>query len=60
MTCGPVDPRGPAVSQGFDFELFYFIIFLDFVSNFKNSYLELGMSILNEQNFVGFIMKCTI
>ena len=32
---GPVDAWGPAVSQGFDFFLFF--IFLDFVANFKKS-----------------------
>ena len=34
LTHGPVDPRGPAVSQGFEF---FFIYFPDFAANFNNS-----------------------
>ena len=39
---------------------FSFIYFLDFVANFKNLYLKLGVSKWGDPNFVGFIMKCTI
>ena len=34
--------------------------FSEIDSNFKNSFLELGVSKLSEPNFIGFIMKCTI
>ena len=43
-----------------DLEFNFFIYFLDFVANFKNPYLELGVSKLGDPNFVEFIMKCTI
>ena len=39
---------------------FSFIYFLDFVANFKNLYLELGMSKWGDPNFDGFIMKYSI
>ena len=34
--------------------------FLEIDSNFKNLYLELGVSKWREPNFVGFTLKCTI
>ena len=37
-----------------------FLFFIDLNTNFKNSYLELGVSKWSEPNFVGFIMKCSI
>jgi hypothetical protein len=55
---GPVDPRVLAISQGFN-DLFLFV-FLDLIANFKNLYLELGVSKLSEPNFARFILMCTI
>ena len=67
LTCGPLlSVAVGALDQvhlaaeldlKFDFSLF---IILDFVANFKNSYLELGASKLSDPNFVRFFMKCTI
>ena len=39
---------------------FSFIYFLDVGANFKNLYLELGVSKWGDPNFAGFIMKCSI
>ena len=44
----------------FEKMIFSWIIFIDFNANFKNLYLELGVSNLGEPNFVGFILKCSI
>ena len=67
LTCGPLlSVAVGALDQvhlaaeldlKFDFSLFSIP---DFVANFKNPYLEIGVSTLSELFFVGFIMKFTI
>ena len=47
LTCGPQLLVG--------FELFSGFIFTGLIANFKNSFLELGVSKWGEPNFVGFI-----
>jgi len=37
----------------------FFLFFTDLNTNFKNLYLELGVSKWSEPNFVGFIMECS-
>ena len=69
LSSGAIDLWGPAVSRSgcsepgvrSDLGLNVFLYsFLEIDSNFKNSYLELGVSKLSEPNFAEFIMKCTI
>ena len=55
---GPINPRGPAISQSF--KCFLYFCFTDLNANFKNPYLVLGVPKWGDPNFVGFIMKCTI
>ena len=43
----------------YEYYLFFLFVFTYLNTCFKNSYLELGVSKLSEQNFVGFTMKCT-
>ena len=56
VTAGVVSPVHVAISV---LNVFLYS-FLEIDSNFKNSYLEIGVSKLSEPNFVGFITKCTI
>jgi hypothetical protein len=51
----------PGASSGFRiFECFSLFVGTNLNTNFKNSYLELGMSNLSEPKFVRFILMYTI